>query len=243
MTRLAYGIQPVRELLRYPKRAFKLLHDVTLRNPAAIQLVELAQSHHIATEAVPRKVLDKLSSDGVHQGLVARAKDFPYLSLDELIAETDKANENRARLLLAFDQVTDPQNFGAILRTVEVMGGVGALFMERRNAQISPLVGKASSGAIEHLPLAKVVNLSKALAKLKNANFEIVGLAGEGVESLYELPPASRTVLVVGSEGKGLRPLVRKHCDRLAAIPTRGRVESLNASVAVAMAVGWLLRP
>jgi len=240
MSRVVYGVQPVAELLRHPGRALKLLVGKEQRGALA-RLVEDARAQGVPVEEVPPRLLDDLTEHGVHQGILAKAKALEFTRLPVLARRA--VEEPGRQLLLACDEITDPQNFGAILRSAEVLGCKGALFMARRNAQVTPLVEKASSGAVEHLPLVQVVNLGQALAELKEQGFEVVGLDAGGAVTLYDLAPVPRRVLVVGSEGKGLRPSIRALCDAIAGIPTPGRVTSLNASVAVGIAIAWLQRP
>ncbi len=140
-------------------------------------------------------------------------------------------------LVIALDGVTDPQNLGAIVRSAEVLGA-GALIVPRdRSAPVTPTAIRAAAGATAHLPIVQVVNLTRALGEAKERGYWIVGLVTTGSSQFHDLPALDRAVLVVGSEDKGARPLVRETCDFLVRIPQRGRVESLNASVAAAIGI------
>jgi 23S rRNA (guanosine2251-2'-O)-methyltransferase len=135
------------------------------------------------------------------------------------------------------DGITDPQNLGAIVRSAEVLGAGGIILPRDRNAGVTPAVVRASSGAAVHLPISQVVNLVRALEQVKDAGYWIVGLDAAGRSGFQELPPFERVAIVIGSEGKGIRPLVARACDFMVAIPVRGRVASLNAAAAAAIGI------
>ena len=158
---------------------------------------------------------------------------YSYLSLEELTERLPSP-----ALVVALDEVTDPHNFGAIVRSAVAFGASGIITLKHRAAPVTPVVVRASAGATEHARIARVANLVQALDHFRELDFDIVGLAVEGAEDLASHRRSDRsTVLVVGSEGKGLRRLVREHCTELVRIPMRGPIESLNASVAAAVAL------
>lgn len=182
--------------------------------------------------------LDRLVPPGtVHQGLVLEAGPLPRRSPDELGADPAAAS-----LVLALDQVGDPRNLGAILRTAAALGVDGVLVPERRSADLGGACAKAASGALDLVPVVEVVNLARALERLKERGFWLVGLDAAGPDRLEDLPPERRRVLVLGAEGPGLRRLVAETCDHLARLEIDPRMESLNVSVAAGIALYLLAR-
>lgn len=175
-----------------------------------------------------------------HQGYVALIREFPYHRLDDLIADAVRAGDES--VLVVLDQIQDVGNVGAILRTAECSGACGAILPLHRAAGITAAVIRASAGAALHLPVARVVNIAGALERLKEADFRIIGADQEAQRWLYEADLRGRVALVIGSEGRGLRPGVKRRCDDLISIPLRGRVASLNASVAAALCLYEIVR-
>lgn len=189
----------------------------------------------IPTEA---RELDRLVPPGtVHQGLVLEAGPLPRRSPDELGADAATPS-----LVLALDQVGDPRNLGAILRTAAALGVDGVLVPERRSADLGGACAKAASGALDLVPVVEVVNLARALERLKERGFWLVGLDAAGADRLEDLPRERRRVLVLGAEGPGLRRLVAETCDHLARLEIDPRMESLNVSVAAGIALYLLAR-
>jgi 23S rRNA (guanosine2251-2'-O)-methyltransferase len=175
-----------------------------------------------------------------HQGVVAVAPPFPYRSLDELLASRGPGS---TRLFVVLDHLTDPHNVGAIVRTAEAAGAGGLILPERRSAGINATVRKAAAGAAAHLPIARVSNVSEAIRTLKKAHIWVAGAdAAPEARPLWEADFNRDLALVLGSEGSGLSQLVRRECDFLVQIPMRGRVSSLNASVAAAVLIYEALR-
>lgn len=197
------------------------------------RIASLARSYAIRVEEVSRRRLDELAGGLRHQGIVAIAPDFPYLSLEELINELGPRP-----LLLALDEITDPHNLGAIIRSAVAFGVDGIILTERRSAGITGVVSRSSAGAVEHARIARVVNLAQAIETLKSQGVFVVGLAGEA-ESTLEMhePSPGGDLLIIGSEGRGLRELTRRRCDLLARIAMSDRIDSLNASVAAGIAL------
>ena len=165
-----------------------------------------------------------------HQGVVAWVEPYRYADAYELAA-TERP------LLVALDQVTDPHNLGAVIRTAEGAGATGVVVPAHGSAQITPAVARASAGAVEHLPVGVVTNLARFLGEVKSGELWVVGAAGDAPRSMWEADLSGGLALVFGAEGKGLRPLVRRTCDDLVSIPLEGTVESLNVSVAAAVLV------
>jgi 23S rRNA (guanosine2251-2'-O)-methyltransferase len=195
---------------------------------AADRVAAEAKALGIALEVTERSVLDRITGGGHHQGIAARTKPFAFAPIEQMLRDAP-------RLLVVLDGITDPQNLGAIVRSAEVLGAGGAILPKDRSVGVTPAVIRASSGAAVHLPVAQVVNLVRALEQVKEAGYWIVGLDAAGRSRFQDLPPFERLALVVGGEGKGIRPLVARSCDFTVAIPVRGRVTSLNASAAAAI--------
>lgn len=225
--RLVFGRHPVEALLEARPSDVRRLYVGEGAEGLAVRLAEAAG---VPVDRVPRAKLESLAKGPHHQGLVAEAADFRYADLEALTAKPPA-------LVLALDSVQDPHNLGALARSAECFGATGVLVAKDRAAQVTPVAIKSSAGALERIPVVQVVNLVRALESLKEQGLWVTGLAGEGSEPLEGVDLTGPSVLVVGAEGEGLRPLVRRTCDRLASIPMVGRTGSLNASVAGGIAL------
>jgi 23S rRNA (guanosine2251-2'-O)-methyltransferase len=207
---------------------------VPSRECPVADVLEEARAAGVLVRAVDPDELERLTGGTSHQGIVAVAPPYSYAGLEDLLA---RAGESPA-LLVALDQVTDPHNVGAVARTTEAVGGHGLLIPARRAAGVTPAGEKAAAGALAHLPVARVTNLVRALGDLAEHGVWSVGLDGDAETSVFGCDLlAEPVVIVVGAEGRGLRRLVAESCDVLAALPMRGKVESLNASVAAGVAL------
>lgn len=233
-TSLVYGLNPVREVVATSPGMIATLY-VARGLRAAEPLIEDARRRGIAVETVESSALDRMSAGGNHQGVAARTKRFEFRVIEDVI-------EAGPSLVVVLDGITDPQNVGAIIRSTEVLGGGALILPKDRSAAVSPAVLRASSGAAVHLPVAQVVNITRGLEQLKAAGYWIVGLDAAGTSGFQQLPTSERFVIVIGGEGKGIRPLVAKACDFMAAIPVRGRVASLNAAAAAAIGIHELAK-
>lgn len=239
-SRLVGGVHPVRELLRSGQHVDRLLVVPTSDTAARDELVDLARARGIEVVEVPRDELDRRTDGLVHQGVVAEAPPFAYAELGDVLAGAERAGE--ATLLVALDGVTDPHNVGSVARTAEAVGAHGLLLPGRRAAGITPAAEKAAAGALAHLPVVRVTNLVRALETLRDAGVWSLGLDADAELELARHPLAAEPcVLVVGAEGRGLARLTRERCDALVRLPMRGRVGSLNASVAAAVALYTVL--
>lgn len=235
MSRIITGPRFVLEALR-ARAPIKVIY--TEPNRADDRLKSAARAAGVQIDARSRQELDDLTEGVRHQGVVAVASDYQYQSLDDLLEATQERG-----LVVGLDEITDPHNVGAIVRSAVAFGAQGVLVTKHRAALVTPAVVRASAGATEHARIVQVTNLQKTLVSLKDAGFWVVGLAAEGGQTLSELPrDLAKVVLVVGSEDKGLRRLVRQRCDMLARIPQAGPIDSLNASVAAAIAIYELSR-
>lgn len=229
--RVVYGKHAVLEAIEAGQR-IRRLYVATRSNAARDpRLAKALAGQNVKVSESPREALDRLAEGGRHQGIVAvLSGGFGYWKLPDLLEKSLAAEKNP--ILVACDQITDPHNLGAIIRSTEAFGGRGIIIPERRSAGITPVVEKSSAGASAHLPVAQVVNLSDSFEKAKEAGFWIVGAdAGDG-DPLYKFDFARPLILVIGAEGKGMRSRVRGTCDALVNIPLPGKVASLNASVA-----------
>jgi len=242
MSDLLYGINPVREALAGSSRQpLELFIQRDARNPRLDELQALAGEQALPVRLRDRRDLDRLAGHSHHQGALLRLEPYAYAELDELLAAWRASG--RPAFFLLLDGITDPHNFGAILRSAEVAGVHGVIVARDRACPVTPVVEKTAAGALAHLPLCQVTNLSRTLEELKQEGVWCYGLAGdEGSQPLFGADLTGNIALVVGSEGEGLRPNIRRHCDGLLAIPMRGRVSSLNASVAAGVALFEVLR-
>ena len=209
-----------------------------------LQLLRDAKASGVLVEEVTWARLGQITGGSVHQGIALQTAAAETLDLDGLIDGC--ADLGEPPLLLALDGVTDPHNLGAIVRSAEAMGAHGVVLPQRRSAGLTGSVAKVAAGALEHMPVARVVNLNRSLEKLKDAGYRVIGLAAEGDVTLPDVDLDGPLVLVTGSEDQGLSLLTRRHCDQLVRIPLRGITPSLNASVATALCVyeiarrGWM---
>jgi 23S rRNA (guanosine2251-2'-O)-methyltransferase len=213
-------------------------------SPRFLQLLREAKASGVLVEEVTWARLGQISGGAVHQGIVLQPAAAETLDLPSLIEGCRAVGESP--LLIAVDGLTDPQNLGAIVRSAEALGAHGMVLPQRRNAGLTGSVAKVAAGALEHLPVARVVNLNRSLEALKQEGYRVVGLAAEGTVSLEEADLSGPLVVVTGSEGDGLSMLTRRSCDQLVRIPLRGSTPSLNASVATALLLyeiarrGWM---
>jgi 23S rRNA (guanosine2251-2'-O)-methyltransferase len=185
----------------------------------------------VAVRSLPRYELDRLAGGPSHQGVVAVTSEKQYVDVDDLLA----TRRGQHAFLVVLDGVEDPHNLGAIIRTADAAGADGIAIPERRAVGVTGTVAKASAGALEHLPIAKVANISRTLEELKRKNVWTIGLDERGSQPYDQIDYNMDCALVLGAEGKGLHEQVRKHCDFLVKIPMLGQVPSLNVSVAAAV--------
>jgi 23S rRNA (guanosine2251-2'-O)-methyltransferase len=218
---LLYGRNPVHEALRARRRR---VHRIWATTGAAKEEWLRAERVKPATGA---ELLERCGSPD-HQGVVAQVDPYPYADLAALLTQPDP-------LLVALDEVQDPQNVGAICRTAEAAGATGLVLPERRAAHVTPAVAKASAGAVEHLPIAIVRNLADALRDAREAGCWVYGAAAGARTSYDSVDWRGGVVLVLGAEGRGLRARVAASCDDLVSLPLRGRIESLNVSATAAV--------
>lgn len=234
------GVHPVLEALRAGQPLNKIwLARGTGRREVG-EILRLARQNGIPVHRVDPEHLKRLAPGTYAQGVAAQVAPKAYLSLEEVLSSA--ASRREPAFILALDGVEDPQNFGAILRSAEAAGVHGVVVPAWRAAPVTAAVARASAGALHHVPLARVSNLARALERLRAAGLTAIGLAGEAGTDFFSLSLLDPLVLVVGSEGRGLKRLVREKCDVLAALPMRGKVNSLNVAAATAVALYEVVR-
>jgi len=222
---IIYGINPVLEALRAGR--VRELRVGERADDRLKQLLALAGERGVRVRRVEADSLDRDSRRGVHQGVIAEIEEAADYSIEEIIS-----GASEAPLVVVLDGIEDPHNLGAILRTADAAGVDGVVVQSRRAASRGGVAAKASAGALAHVKIAEVVNIARAVEKLKEAGVWTVGLAAEAADFYDAIDLTLPTALVLGAEGAGLRRLVRERCDRLASIPMRGHIGSLNVSVA-----------
>jgi 23S rRNA (guanosine2251-2'-O)-methyltransferase len=226
---IVYGVNPVMEALRGSRRAFELfLADGADRR--LDKLVQQAGEKEVPVRRRDRVALARLAGSEHHQGAVLRVEPYPYAELSDLLDRWRESGE--PGLVMVLDGIQDPHNLGALIRSAACAGAHGIVIPQDRACGVTPTVEKVSAGGVEAVTVARVANISQALELLKKEGFWVYGAAGEAGESLYRQDFRGHTALVIGGEGEGVRPLVRKHCDLLVSIPLKGTINSLNASVA-----------
>jgi len=239
VTRFVYGLNPVLEALKaHPQDVVRVLLERGRdgrRSHGGERVAEAAAAAGVRVEDAAHGDLDRRSRGGVHQGVGAELADFRYAELPDLLDAAGARGE--APLLLLLDGVTDPQNLGALVRSAHALGAHGVVVPKDRAAGVTPAVFKAAAGALEHCAIARVTNLSRAIDDLKSERIWSVALAADGERELQEIDLTGPTALVLGSEGKGVRPLVRKTCDHAGRIPMAAGVGSLNVAAAGAVAL------
>ncbi len=220
---LVYGRRPVRELLRGRRQALEIL-----ATDRALSAEPWIREAGVRVTVKPDRELTALAGARDHQGVVARAEPYRYADAWEIAA-------GETPLIVCLDRVSDPRNLGAVIRSAEGAGASGIVVPEHGSARVTPAVCKSSAGAVEHLPVAVVTNLARYLGEIKGPSLWIYAAAAEAPASLWGTQFTPGAVFVLGAEGRGLRPLVRRACDEAVSIPLEGMVDSLNVSVAAAL--------
>ena len=240
-TEMVLGRNPVVECLRADAPATALF--VALGAEADERLTEsvtLAADRGIPILEVPRTDLDRMSSNGLHQGIALQVPPYEYAHPDDLLGMATRDTE--PALLVALDNISDPRNLGAIVRSVAAFAAHGVLIPQRRSASVTAVAWRTSAGAAARVPVARATNLTRTLKEWSDAGLQVVGLDADGDIPLDEFDASGPLVVVVGSEGKGLSRLVRQNCDAVISIPMAGPMESLNASVAAGVVLAEISR-
>lgn len=226
---IIYGLNPVMEALRGTREIYELFVAGSSSDKRMEKLLKLAADRKIPVRQREKGDLNRLCGTDHHQGVAVKAEPFPYADLDDVLAEL---KGNQEGLVLVLDSVQDPHNLGALIRSAACAGAHAVVIPKDRAAGVTAAAEKASAGAAGTIPVAQVTNISQALEELKKAGFWIYGADGSARSTLYQQDLTGPVALVIGGEGEGIRPLVRKGCDAVVSIPLQGGVNSLNASVA-----------
>jgi 23S rRNA (guanosine2251-2'-O)-methyltransferase len=236
---IIFGIHAVEEALAARGRGFEYVAVATGRGASRLQKIsQLCRAAGVPVRIMPRDQLTRLANTGAHQGVVAVTAEKQYGDLDDLL----KNKRGQFSFLLALDEIEDPHNLGAIIRTAEAAGADGIVIPERRAVGVTATVVKASAGASEYLPIAKVTNIGRVIEEIKAHNIWAVGLDERGSQTYDQIDYKMNCALVLGAEGRGLHQHVREKCDHLVSIPMQGKVSSLNVSVAAAVVMFELAR-
>jgi 23S rRNA (guanosine2251-2'-O)-methyltransferase len=236
---ILYGINTVTEALKARARNFEWVGVAKERKDIRLRrVIDECRKIGVPVRVLSREELDEIAGNAAHQGLVAATSAKQYSDLDDIVA----SRRGEQSLVVVLDGVEDPHNLGAILRTADAAGADGVVIPERRSAAVTAAVAKVSAGASEHLPIAKVTNISRALEELKEKDLWVVGLDERGEQTYDAVDYKMHCAIVLGAEGKGLHDLVRKHCDFLVSIPMLGQVPSLNVSVAAGVVLYEVVR-
>jgi 23S rRNA (guanosine2251-2'-O)-methyltransferase len=229
------GVHPVSEALRAKRPLERILIAKGLAGPRVQEIIDLARKGSVPVRFEERGALDRLSNVKAHQGVIALGAAKQYTDLDKVAP--------KSRLLVVLDGVEDPHNLGAIVRTAHAAGAGAVIIPERRAVGLTDVVEKSAAGALAHLPVVRVVNISQTLRSLKDMGYFVYGLDERGTEIYNEVSWADKVVVVMGGEGSGLHDLAKKNCDLLLRIPMAGKIASLNVSVATGVVLfDWLAR-
>jgi len=236
-----FGINPVLEMLKsHPERVHQIFLPIGTLKGKKRMIHSLARQHNIKVQLIPHRRFCQIAGNEAHQGVGGTILPFSYQPLESLL-ENWKASHRRA-LFLILDGIEDPRNFGAIARTANTVSAHGIIVPKHRSAPINEAAAKVAAGAFSYTPVCRVTNLVSAIEILKKEGVWIVGTAENAELSLYAHDLTSNLAVVVGREGKGIRPLLKKYCDFLVAIPTRGDIRSLNVSVATGIVLYEIIR-
>ncbi|MFS0724495.1 23S rRNA (guanosine(2251)-2'-O)-methyltransferase RlmB [Paenibacillus sp. 1P07SE] len=234
------GKHPVLEALRSGREINKLLIAENAQKNLTLPIIAEAKKHGVIIQHVDKRKLDQLADGVQHQGVIAQAAAYRYAELEEILEKAHSRGEEPFLLLL--DEIEDPHNLGSILRTAECTGAHGVIIPKRRSASLNATVYKTSAGAVEHVPVARVTNLAQTIESLKKQGVWIAGADAAAEQEVYETNLNLPLAVVIGNEGKGLGRLIREKCDFLVKLPMRGRLNSLNASVAAGVLMYEIVR-
>ncbi|WP_347489909.1 23S rRNA (guanosine(2251)-2'-O)-methyltransferase RlmB [Desulfoscipio sp. XC116] len=231
MEQIVVGRNPVSEALRAGRTINKIYLARDIRSAATADIIKLAREKQVPVQNVAKQILDRMAPGVVHQGVIAQVAPYAYAELEDILDGIKDADP----LLILLDEVTDPHNLGAVIRSADAAGAHGVLIPKRRSAAVTPVVVKSSAGAVEFVPVARVVNMVRTIELLKERGIWVVGAHPDARQLVWDAPLAGPLAIVIGGEDKGLGRLVREKCDLLVKLPMAGRVNSLNASVAAAL--------
>lgn len=234
------GRNALTEALRSGRQIDKLFVAEGSTDRSLARLAAMAKEAGAVVVPTDRRKLDQMSPTGAHQGVIALAAAHEYASVEDILALA--AERGEAPLIVICDELSDPHNLGAIIRTAECAGAHGVIIPKRRSVGLTAVVAKASAGALEYLPVARVSNIHQTILSLKERGVWIYGTAADAASGLYRTDLTGPAAIVIGNEGAGMSKLVRESCDVLVGIPMKGRISSLNASAAAAVMLYEALR-
>ena len=239
--RIIYGINPVSEALKSHPEYFK---DILIArgkgDQASEKIKRLAEQHGVKCRIVEKSEIERLAQTPHHQGIIGILAEFKYTEIEDIITKWKFSGEKAFILIL--DCIQDPQNLGSLIRTAHASGVHGIIIPKDRAAEVTPAVVKASAGAVEHTLICRVTSIVNAINMLKEAGIWVVGIEAESKQDIYSFDMDTDLAIVIGSEGKGIRRLVKEKCDACLSIPMKGDISSLNASVAGGIALFEVLR-
>ena len=240
---IIYGKNPVKEYLLYsPGKIEEVYIYNNLKKETKNDIIQKCKNHRVKYILLTSASISKIAGTSSHQGVAAKVSDYKYRTLDELLINREK--EERKGLILILDHIEDPQNLGAIIRSVNVLGADGIIIPKDRSTSVTPAVIKASAGAADLVPIVRVVNIVNQIKKLKKMGFWIVGADQNAKKSIFDEDDLGRLdlAIILGSEGKGISRLVKEHCDFLFRIPQAGEISSLNASVTAGIMIYEIMK-
>jgi len=238
MEHIVIGRNPVCEALRADRTINKIYLARDMKSAATADILNLAREKQVPVQNVDKQFLEHMAPGVVHQGVIAQVAPYAYVELEDLLDGIKDADP----LLVLLDEVTDPHNLGAIIRSADAAGAHGVIIPKRRAAAVTPVVVKSSAGAVEFVPIARVGNLVRTIEWLQEHGIWVVGAHHNATQLVWDAPLSGPLAIVIGGEDKGLGRLVREKCDMLVKLPMAGRVNSLNASVAAALVLFDVVR-
>lgn len=231
------GRNPVIEALKSGREINKIMIQDGEREGSIKKIISMASDKKIVVQYVSKSKINSVSESGNHQGVIAYVSPYKYYELEEIIDE-DLKND----MIIVCDEITDPHNLGAIIRTADAAGASGIIIPKRRSALLTPTVIKSSAGATEYIKVCRVTNISRTVDDLKKKGYWVIGADMDGDKNYFDADLTGKVAIVVGSEGTGIGNLVKKQCDFLVKIPMKGKVSSLNASVAASILMYEVVR-
>ena len=241
MVQIIYGIHPVKEALKSPHLQLqKILIGSPKPHPPIQSVLDLAIKRQVPVTFTTKETMNQMVRGGLHQNVIGLLKETPYADLGEIVSHWKE--EGTKALFIILDGIQDPQNFGSLIRTALGCGAHGMIISKDRAVGITPSVVKTSAGAALHLPIVRIINIATTIDALKKEGIWVYGASGEARDSIYNLDLNIDLAIVIGAEGKGIRPLVKKKCDCLFSIPMRGPISSFNAAVSGGMILYEIMR-
>jgi len=241
MSQIIYGIHPIKEALKSPHLQLqKILIGTPKPHPPIQTVLDLAIKRQVPVTFTTKETMNQMVKSGLHQNVIGLLKETPYADLGEIVSHWKE--EGTKALFVILDGIQDPQNFGSLIRTALGCGAHGMIIPKDRAVGITPSVVKTSAGAALHLPIVRIINIATTIDALKKEGIWVYGSSGEAKDLIYNLDLNIDLAIVIGAEGKGIRPLVKKKCDCLFSIPMKGPISSFNAAVSGGMILYEIMR-